>query len=131
MTPGFAALLYGWIYGKSPASVEELIASKLLRNEELKHANGTPIAWRPGETPRSAWGTPSALTPLIDLSTPDTVTEPEKVAYERFSRTYESYWSGYIDPAMLDSPCRERKETPSRPISHPAAHRWHRLPGNP
>jgi hypothetical protein len=29
------------------------------------------------------------------------VTEPEKVAYERFSRTYESNWSGYIDPAML------------------------------
>ncbi len=101
MTPGFAALLYGWIYGKSPASVDELVASRLLRKEELKHATGTPIAWRPGDAPRSPWGTPSALTPLLDLATPDTVTEPEKVAYERFSRTYESYWSGYIDPAML------------------------------
>ena len=86
---------------KEPASVDELIASKLLRKEELKHASGTPIAWRPGEAARSTWGTPSALTPLIDLAAPDTVTEPEKVAYERFSRTYESYWSGYIDPAML------------------------------
>jgi hypothetical protein len=101
MTPGFAALLYGWIYGKSPASVDELVASKILRKEELKHANGAPIAWRPGEAPRSPWGTPSALTPLIDLAAPDTVTDPEKIAYERFSRTYESYWSGYIDPAML------------------------------
>jgi hypothetical protein len=101
MTPGFAALLYGWIYGKSPASVDDLVASKLLRKEELKHANGTPIAWRPAETPRSPWGTPSALTPLIDVTAPDSVSEAEKVAYERFSRTYESYWSGYIDPAML------------------------------
>jgi hypothetical protein len=101
MTPGFAALLYGWIYGKSPASVDELVASKLLRKDELKHANGTPIVWKPGEAPRSSWGTPSALTPLIDMSPPESVTEPEKAAYERFGRSYESYWSGYIDPAML------------------------------
>jgi hypothetical protein len=101
MTPGFAALLYGWIDGKSPTSVEELVSSKLLRPEELKHIGGAPIAWKPGEAARSSWGTPAAMTPLIDLPAPDEVSESEKVAYERFSRTYESYWSGYIDPTML------------------------------
>ena len=101
MTPGFAALLYGWLYGKSPASTEELIASKLLHKGELKHGAGAAIAWRPGEPARSSWGTPSALSPLIELPSPETVTESERAAYERFSRTYETYWSRYIDPAML------------------------------
>ena len=75
MTPGFAALLHGWLYGKSPGSVDELVASKLLRKDELKHTAGTAIEWRPGEPARSTWGTPSALTPLIELPSPDTVTE--------------------------------------------------------
>jgi hypothetical protein len=101
MTPGFAALLHGWLYGKSPGSVDELVASKLLRKDELKHTAGTAIEWRPGEPARSTWGTPSALTPLIELPSPDTVTESERAAYERFSRTYETYWSRYIDPAVL------------------------------
>ncbi len=101
MTPGFAALLYGWLNGRSPASVDELVASKLLRKEELKHADGGAIEWRPGEPARSSWGTPSDLTPLIDLLSPDTVTESERAAYDRFSRTYETYWSRYIDPAAL------------------------------
>jgi len=101
MTPGFAALLYGWVYGKSPGSVDELLSSKLLRKDGLKHGAGASIDWRPGEAARSSWGTPSALTPLIDLPAPDAVTESERAAYERFSRTYETYWSHYIDPASL------------------------------
>jgi hypothetical protein len=99
MTPGFAALLHGWVFGKSAASVDELVSTKLLRKEELKHANGDAIDWRPGRAARSTWGTPSSLTPLIDLLPPDAVSESERAAYDRFSRTYETYWSRYIDPA--------------------------------
>jgi hypothetical protein len=101
MTPGFAALLHGWVTGRSPASAEELFASKLLAKDELSHAGGAPIAWRPGEAARSLWGTPASLTPLIDLPQPDLVTEAERDAYQRFSRGYENYWSTYIDPAAL------------------------------
>jgi hypothetical protein len=101
MTPGFAALLHGWIHGKSPASVEELVSSKLLRKEELRHASGAPIEWRPGRAAQSTWGMPSSLTPLIELAPPDTVSESERAAYEHFSRTYQTYWSRYVDPTAL------------------------------
>lgn len=101
MTPGFAALLHGWLTGRSPASVDELVASKLLTKDELKHGGGAPIAWKPGGAARSVFGTPAALTPLLDLPDPDLVTESERDAYERFSRTYESYWQTYIDPAAI------------------------------
>jgi len=101
MTPGFAALLHGWITGRSPASVDELVASKLLGKDELAHGSGAPIAWKPGEAARSLFGSPAALTPLLDLPEPTLVTESERDAYDRFSRTYESYWRTYIDPAAL------------------------------
>jgi hypothetical protein len=101
MTPGFAALLYGWVNGKSPTSTDDLVASNLLHKDELKHAGGAAIEWRPGEPARSTWGTPASLTPLVELPPPDLVTESERAAYDRFSRTYETYWSRYIDPAAL------------------------------
>jgi hypothetical protein len=101
MTPGFAALLHGWMTGRSPASVDELVAAKLLGKDELAHGGGAPIAWKPGEAARSVFGTPAALTPLLDLPEPVLVTASERDAYERFSRTYETYWRTYIDPAAL------------------------------
>ena len=101
MTPGFAALLHGWMTGRSPASVDELVAAKLLGKNELEHGGGGPITWKPGEAARSKFGTPAALTPLLDLPEPTLVTGSERDAYERFSRTYESYWKTYIDPAAL------------------------------
>lgn len=101
MTPGFAALLHGFLTGKSPTSVDELVTAKLLSKDELKHGSGAPIAWKPGEAARSVFGTPAALTPLLDLPEPALVTESERDAYERFSRTYESYWRTYIDPAAI------------------------------
>jgi hypothetical protein len=101
MTPGFAALLHGWLTGHGPASIDELVASKLLTRDELKHGGGAPISWKPGEAARSVFGTPAALTPLIDLPEPDLVTGSERDAYERFSRGYESYWRTYIDPAAI------------------------------
>lgn len=101
MTPGFAALLHGWMTGRSPASVDELVAAKLLGKDELAHGSGAPIAWKPGEAARSMFGTPAALTPLIDLPEPTLVTESERDAYNRFSSSYQSYWRTYIDPAAL------------------------------
>jgi hypothetical protein len=101
MTPGFAALLYGWVFGKSPATLDELLSSKLLRKEELKHVNDAPIEWRPGKPAQSSWGTPSSLAPLVELPPPDTVSESERAAYDHFSRTYQTYWSRYVDPTAL------------------------------
>jgi len=101
MTPGFAALLHGWMNGKSPASIDELLASGLLARQELSHAGGDAIAWRPGEAARSPWGTAAALTPLIDRPSPERVTPSESAGYERFARSYEYGWSRYIDPVAL------------------------------
>jgi hypothetical protein len=109
MTPGFAALLHGWLRGASPASVDALVATKLLRKEELKHASGGAIEWRPGTAAHSTWGTPAALTPLLELPSPDAVTESERAAYDGFSRTYETYWYRYLDPAALRIGVRAEK----------------------
>src|SRR5690606_1566514 len=37
LTPGYAALLHGWIHGRSPASVAELIDGGFLAKDELRH----------------------------------------------------------------------------------------------
>jgi hypothetical protein len=99
--PAFAALLYGWVYGRSPASTDELVSSGLLRKEELAHADGRAIAFSPGQAPSSAWGRPAALVPLADLGTPDKVTPSEAEAYRMFSSGYESYWRTYLDPVAV------------------------------
>ncbi len=101
MTPGFAALLYGHMYGRSPASVANLVKARLLLPTEMSHATGEVIVWKPGEAARSAWGTPASLTPLLDLPQPDLVTESERAGYARFARTYESDWAEYVDPVAI------------------------------
>ena len=101
MELGAAALLYGFIQGKSPTKVDDLMAAGLLVPEDLKHTSGEPISWQVGSTPSSAWGTPAAMTPLIDLPAPDRVSPGEKTAYENFARGYERDWSYYIDPVAL------------------------------
>ena len=101
MGPGFAALLYGVEQGKSPGKVDDLFASGLLGKDEMTHASGAPIAWQPGVAATSPWGTPAAMTPLIDLPAPAMVTPSEKASYERFARAYQSRWSAYIDPVAL------------------------------
>ena len=101
MTPGFAALLFGHMNGKSPATVQDLHQAKLLSASELSHAGGGAIAWKPGGAARSAWGTPAALTPLLDLPRPSQVTEQEREAYARFVQSYQSNWSHYIDPVAV------------------------------
>lgn len=101
MTPGFAALLYGWMQGKSPATVDDLFSKSLLAKSEMVHAGGAPITWHPGTAARSSWGTPAALTPLIDLPVPQSVTISERAGYQWFARGYEMDWSAYVDPVAL------------------------------
>ncbi len=101
MTPGFAALLYGWLQGKSPTKVEDLFALSLLSKVEMAHAGGEPIVWHPGEAARSSWGTPAALTPLMDLPAALKVTASEKAGYEAFARSYQYRWASYIDPVAV------------------------------
>jgi hypothetical protein len=100
-TPGYAALLYGWITGRAPTSTEELLASRLLGKSELVHADKDPIRFVPGQAARSSWGSPAALTPLIDLPVPRLVSKVEEEAYGLFVRGYQDYWRRYIDPAAI------------------------------
>jgi hypothetical protein len=99
--PGFAALLYGWMYGRAPASADEIVASGLLKREELAHAGGESIDWQPGRAARSSWGAVGELTPLIDLPPLVKVTAMEKAAYDIFVGGYQSFWRTNIDPVAI------------------------------
>lgn len=101
LTPGYAALLYGWLEGKPPADTSTLVASKLLDQKELRHSDGAEIAFTPGKPPSSRWGRPDDLTPLIDLPAVEKVSEQEKTAYDGFSRGYQEYWRNFIDPVAV------------------------------
>lgn len=101
LTPGYAALLYGWLRGEPPADTEAIVAANLLHRDELRHPDGDPIEFEPGGAARSAWGTPGALTPLIDRPTPTRVTEAERDAYATFTRGYQDYWREFIDPVAI------------------------------
>jgi hypothetical protein len=100
-TPGLASLLHGWLHRRAPADAKELVASKLLDQDELRHFDGGAIEWQPGKPARSAFGTMDALEPLIDLPAVDTVTELEQRAYDAFSQQYRWAWSEYVDPVAL------------------------------
>jgi len=101
LTPGYAALLHGWLFGQAPASSEALIASGLLAAEELKHPDGAAIEFAPGRGASSTWGRPSALTPLIDLPPVTLVSEVERGAYQNFVTGYQQYWRQFIDPVAI------------------------------
>jgi hypothetical protein len=100
-TAGYASLLLGWLRGRSPTSVDELLRAKLLSKSELAHADGRPIDWQPGRAAHSAWGSPEALVPLIDLPPVDRVSPSERQAYTYFANDYERAWSEYIDPIAV------------------------------
>ena len=111
LTPGYAALLYGWLHGQSPPSVDALLRAGLLAADELRHASGEPIRaaiepiiadrMPPLRISASAWGSPDFLTPILDLPPVDRVSAAERDAYERFRATYQSYWKQFIDPVAL------------------------------
>lgn len=96
-----AALLFGWVHGKSPADRNELVRSGLLAAAELQHQGGARIDWAPGSAPRSLWGTPAALEPLIELPPVTKVSVAERDSYAEFAQAYQRRWSQYIDPIAL------------------------------
>ncbi len=96
-----AALLYGWVHGKSPSDKNQLMKSGWLAAAELRHLDGARIDWAPGAAPRSAWGTPAALEPLIDLPAVSRVSAAERDSYAQFAQAYQARWSQYIDPIAL------------------------------
>ncbi|HEX2872345.1 MAG TPA: hypothetical protein VHP33_13845 [Polyangiaceae bacterium] len=96
-----AALLYGWVHGKSPSDKNELVRSGLLAAGELSHIGGGRIEWAPGVAPRSSFGTPAALEPLIEQPPVTQVSVAERDSYASFASSYQNYWSQYIDPIAL------------------------------
>jgi hypothetical protein len=100
-SPPVAALLYGWVHGKSPADKKELLRSGLLGPAELTHHDGARIDWSPGAAARSTWGTPAALEPLIDLPAVAKVSTAERDGYAQFAQQYQWRWGEYIDPIAL------------------------------
>ncbi|MEM1030092.1 MAG: hypothetical protein AAGN82_07065 [Myxococcota bacterium] len=99
--PAQAALLHGWLYGRAPKDGPALQATSLLRSSDLRHFDGEAISFAPGSAPRSVWGRPGALTPLLDLPDPARVTTVEAAAYQTFVNNYEGLWSEAIDPIAL------------------------------
>jgi hypothetical protein len=99
--PPVAALLYGWVHGKSPRDRRELLQSGLLSPLDLKHADGARIDWEPGAAPRSSWGSPIALEPLLDLPAVTKISTAERDSYQELARSYRARWSEYIDPIAL------------------------------
>jgi hypothetical protein len=101
LVPCYAALALGRIDGQAPKSTAELVRSKFLARNELRHADGTPIDFEPGRAARSAWGTPAELEPLLERPAPTRVSATERDAYRVFARGYESLWSDRLDPVAL------------------------------
>ncbi len=95
-----AALLFGWLEGRVPEGVEELVASGLLEADELRHVDGSPIAFEPRRGASSAWGRAASLTPMADLAI-DQVSAAEAEAYADFRRAYERHWREMIDPIAV------------------------------
>jgi hypothetical protein len=105
-----SALLYGWIHGRSPVDKNQLVRAGLLAAAELQHVDGGRIDWAPGSAPRSTWGTPAALEPLLDLPAVTKVSVVERDRYARFAEAYRWRWSQYIDPVALRVSSQRRGE---------------------
>lgn len=95
-----AALLFGWMQGEPPSSLQQLVESPWLAPEDLKHSDGSPIRWTPERGASSRWGTTFHLSPIIDQDV-DLVTKAEQSAYERFRSGYESGWRLGVDPTLV------------------------------
>ncbi|HSI06136.1 MAG TPA: hypothetical protein VLC93_16740 [Myxococcota bacterium] len=95
----YAALLYAWLEGHAPTSVDQLVNSKLLDKNELVHEGGERITFDPATGARSP-STTGFMKPIIETAI-DKVTAEERDAYATFRGEYEMVWSKYIDPAAL------------------------------
>ncbi len=94
---GYAALLFGWLEGRRAKDVGELLASRVLRSEDLEHVDGAAITLDLDRGARSAFGSVARLVPLCELDI-DRVTPEEAQAYNQFQRSYQQNWVGFIDP---------------------------------
>lgn len=93
-----AMLLHGWLQGAAAPSVKPAMTLGLMAADDLKTPDGEALTWTPALGAASKiWGRPTALTPLIELDV-DKATKAEAKAYERFERSYQQYWRGFIDP---------------------------------
>jgi len=99
--PGYAALLAGWLDGKSAGSKKALLDAKWLDKSELSHSAGGVIQFEPGSGASSVRGTPGALEPLLDQPEISKVRPIEAEAYAVFASEYSSLWSDKIDPIAL------------------------------
>lgn len=95
----YAALLYAWLEGHAPASVDALMKSKLLEKSDLVHDGGEPIVFDTSTGAHSK-STTGFATPIIETLI-DKVTAEEREAYAGFRSAYEMVWSKYLDPAAL------------------------------
>lgn len=95
---GNAALLFAWLEGRPPKDTRELLGSAWFDKKAQQHVTGEAITFDVGSAPRSALGTPAFMKPLIDLPTPDKVTEAEKNAYDTFANAYSMQWNEHLDP---------------------------------
>lgn len=98
--PGYAALLFGFLEGRTPKDANELVRAKLLGVADTK-ANGVAAHWQPGQSAQSPRGSTIALVPLIDTPDITRVTASEQAGYEQFAREYERDWSEFVDPFAL------------------------------
>lgn len=98
--PGYAALLYGFLNGHSPASTKDLVQAKLLAADDLK-PGGVAASFQPGAAPESSHGGTLGMPPLIDTPDVTLVTQSELAGYASFARSYESEWSDYVDPFAI------------------------------
>lgn len=110
LTAPNAALLFGWVHGKSPTDKNELLRAGLLLPADLKHLDGVRIDWTPGAEPRSTWGAPARLEPLIDLPAISKVSVVERDAYAKFAQRYEYDVAPYWQPLMLRATRARRGE---------------------
>ena len=95
-----AALLHGWMEGRRPLNVAELLKSKWLESTDLVHFDGTPITWSPTLGAHSSWGYAQSLVPIAELPLVR-VSKDEASAYRAFRRRYEAELSGTLDPTAL------------------------------
>ncbi len=96
----YAALLFGWMQGAPPKSLDELLASGWLTKSDLVHFDGSPIAFEPQTGASSRFGTPDQLLPIVDLEI-GKIDKDEADAYAQFRVAYERGLRGALDPTTL------------------------------
>ncbi len=95
-----SALLFGWLEGRRPSSLAELLESGWLNKSDLVHSDGSPISWSESAGAHSHWGYAKSLTPIVDLQF-EKVGGDEVAAYKSFRTRYDNDMNGILDPTSL------------------------------